>query len=149
MVAVMISVRPLERSDRQAWQTLWQGYLEFYETELPAVIYDTAFRRLTDPEEQRHHGLLACRDGTAVGLAHFIYHLHGWRLDDVCYLQDLFVAPEARGSGAGRALIEGVYAAADAAGCPNVYWLTQELNAPARRLYDKVATLTPFVKYQR
>jgi GNAT superfamily N-acetyltransferase len=54
-----------------------------------------------------------------------------------------------RGTGAGRALIEAVYAAGDAAGCPTVYWMTQDFNAAGRRLYDRVAKLTPFIKYQR
>jgi GNAT superfamily N-acetyltransferase len=66
----------------------------------------------------------------------------------VTYLQDLYVAPEARGP-ARAALIEAVYAAADAAGRPNVYWLTQEFNTTARRLYDRIGTATPFIKYQR
>ena len=57
--------------------------------------------------------------------------------------------PSVRGQGVGRALIEAVYAAADAAGCPSVYWMTQEFNAEARKLYDRIATLTPFIKYQR
>jgi GNAT superfamily N-acetyltransferase len=67
----------------------------------------------------------------------------------VTYLQDLYAVPEARGQGVGRALIKAVYAAADAAGAPSVYWMTQEFNTEARRLYDRVGTLTPFVKYQR
>ena len=84
-----------------------------------------------------------------MGLVHYIFHSHGWRLEQVTYLQDLYVAPEARGTGAGRALIEAVYAAADAAGAPNVYWLTQGSNTTARLLYDRVGRLTPFVKYVR
>ena len=59
------------------------------------------------------------------------------------------VVPEARGIGAGRSLIEAVYAAADANGTPLVYWLTQEFNTSARQLYDRIAKVTPFIKYQR
>ena len=80
---------------------------------------------------------------------HFIYHPHNWRIEPVCYLQDLYVAPEARNSGAGRALIEAVYARADRDGCPSVYWTTQDFNTTARRLYDRIGTLTPFIKYTR
>ena len=54
-----------------------------------------------------------------------------------------------RGKGIGRALIEAVYAAADAHGAATVYWMTQDFNATARQLYDRIATLTPFIKYQR
>jgi GNAT superfamily N-acetyltransferase len=64
-------------------------------------------------------------------------------------LQDLFADPDVRGSGIGRALIEGVYAKAKEAGSPEVYWMTQEFNATARRLYDRIAEKTPFIVYQK
>ena len=64
-------------------------------------------------------------------------------------MQDLFVSPAARKSGAGRALIDAVYTKADEAGAPLVYWNTQENNVEARKLYDKVAKLRPFVTYRR
>ena len=145
----MITVRGIRAEDEAAWRRLWRGYLDFYETELPEAVYATSFARLTDPEVRDYHGLLALAGGEPVGLAHYIFHRHGWQIEDVCYLQDLYVAPEARGTGAGRALIEAVYAAADAAGRPNVYWLTQTSNATARKLYDRLATVTPFIKYRR
>ncbi len=84
-----------------------------------------------------------------MGLVHYIFHDHCWRPEGVTYLQDLFADPEIRGHGVGRALIEAVYAAADAAGRPSVYWMTQDFNATARQLYDRIGTLTPFIKYAR
>lgn len=144
-----IVIRRPEPADERAWRALWRGYLDFYETTLPEAVYATTFARLLSEAEGDHHGYLAVRDDIPVGLVHYIYHRHGWRIEKVTYLQDLYVAPEARGTGAGRALIEAVYAAADAAGCPSVYWLTQDFNTTARRLYDRVGTLTPFVKYIR
>ena len=70
-------------------------------------------------------------------------------MENVCYLQDLFVDKHHRGCGMGRALIEAVYEAADRAGCPAVYWTTERSNAVGRRLYDRIGELTPFVKYVR
>lgn len=145
----MISVRHLAASDETDWRALWRGYLHFYATTLPEDVYRVSFARLTDPAVTDYHGLLALDEGRPVGIAHYIFHRHGWRIEDVCYLQDLYVAPELRGTGAGRALMEAVYAAADAAGRPEVYWLTQGFNAPARRLYDTLGTVTPFIKYSR
>jgi GNAT superfamily N-acetyltransferase len=145
----MTGVRPIAAADADAWRRLWRGYLDFYETALPEEIYATTLARLIDPEVQDYQGLLAVADDSPVGLVHYIFHRHGWQIEDACYLQDLYVAPEARGSGAGEALIEAVYRAADAAGPPNVYWLTAETNAPARRLYDRVGRVTPFIKYRR
>ncbi|MEM9145925.1 MAG: GNAT family N-acetyltransferase [Pseudomonadota bacterium] len=135
--------------DETEWRRLWRAYLAFYETVLPDQVYATSFKRLLDPAVDDYHGLIAEHHGKPIGLVHYIYHRHGWKIEKVCYLQDLYVDPERRGTGAGRALIEAVYGAADAAGCPSVYWLTQHFNATGRQLYDRIGTLTPFIKYQR
>jgi GNAT superfamily N-acetyltransferase len=88
-------------------------------------------------------------DGRPIGLVHAIWHAHNRRLEEFCSLQDLCVESDACGAGAGRALIAAIYAEADRRGTPAVYWLTQGFNATARRLYDRVAKVTPFVKYTR
>jgi len=145
----MTHVRPLTANDKPEWARLWRAYLAFYETELPQKIYDTTFDRLLGDDPQDFHGLIAEVDGKPVGLTHFVFHRHGWKIENTCYLQDLYADPEVRGQGIGRALIEAVYKAADEAGAPSVYWLTQDFNTQARKLYDRVGTLTPFIKYAR
>lgn len=142
-------IRPLVPADRPVWGDLWRDYLAFYDTTLPKAVFGLTFSRLLSTDHPDQNALVAELDGRAVGLVHFIYHAHNWRPDHVCYLQDLYAAPEARGRGVGRALIEAVYARADAEGRPTVYWLTQTDNHTARALYDRVARLTPFVKYAR
>ena len=144
-----VTVRPLRPEDEAVWKNLWTAYLEFYESSVPEVVYATTFARLIDPNHPSRFCLVAEADGRVLGLVHAIYHEHNWRVEDVCYLQDLFVHPDARGTGMGRALIEAVYAAADANGTPTVYWMTQDFNTTARQLYDRIATKTPFIKYQR
>jgi GNAT superfamily N-acetyltransferase len=143
------TIRPLTAADEAEWRRLWTGYLEYYETSVPEEVYQTTFARLLGDDPHDFHGLVAEQSGKIVGLTHYLFHRHCWRIENVIYLQDLYVDPPARGSGVGRALIEAVYAAGDAAGCPTVYWLTQDFNATGRRLYDRVASLTPFIKYQR
>ena len=145
----MTHVRPLTAADKPEWARLWRAYLAFYETELPQEVYDVYFDRLLGNDPQDFHGLIAEFDGKPVGLTHYVFHRHGWKIENTCYLQDLYAHPEVRGQGLGRALIEAVYKAADAAGAPSVYWLTQDFNAEARKLYDRVGTLTPFIKYAR
>jgi len=145
----MISVRPVASPDELAWRTLWRSYLAFYEIDLPDHVYRTSFRRLVDPTIGDYQGLLATESATAVGLAHCIFHRHGWKIENVCYLQDLYVEPQHRGSGIARRLIDAVYEKADAAGCGDVYWMTQTFNTVARRLYDRVGVATPFMKYRR
>ncbi len=145
----MIEIRALQASDEPVWRDLWTAYLAFYETSVSETVYATTFSRLLSDAPGEYHARLACRDGMPVGLVHYLFHRHCWRVENVVYLQDLYVAPEARGTGAGRALIEAVYAHADAENCPSVYWLTQDFNHTARRLYDRIASVTAFVKYQR
>ncbi|SHH25059.1 GNAT family N-acetyltransferase [Marivita hallyeonensis] len=143
------NVRSLRAEDYESWCVLWRAYLAFYETSLPGTVYDSTFARLLGDDPQDYHGLVAERAGALVGLTHYLFHRHCWKIENVCYLQDLFAAPEVRGMGVGRALIEAVYAAADNAGAPSVYWTTQHFNHTARQLYDRIGTLTPFIKYQR
>lgn len=143
-----ITVRSLTRADEPHWRALWTAYLRFYESAVSEEVYLTTFSRLLDPNEPVW-GLLAEHEARPVGLVHYIFHRHNWKVEDVCYLQDLYADPDVRGQGVGRKLIEAVYAAADAEGAPTVYWLTQEFNAEARKLYDRIGQLTPFIKYQR
>jgi GNAT superfamily N-acetyltransferase len=142
-------IRPLRRGDRADWAEMWTDYLAFYKTAVPPQVYDSTFDRLLGDDPRDFSALVAERDGRLVGLTHFLFHRHGWKIENVCYLQDLYTRPETRGTGVGRALIEAVYATADAEGAPSVYWLTQDFNETARKLYDRIATLTPFIKYQR
>ena len=142
-------IRALRPADEADWRQLWSDYLAFYETSVTEEVYLSTFVRLLGTDPQDFNCLIAEIDGKPVGLAHYLFHRHGWKIENVCYLQDLYVAPSARGTGTGRALIEAVYAAADAAGAPAVYWLTQDFNHTARKLYDRVARVTPFIRYSR
>jgi GNAT superfamily N-acetyltransferase len=142
-------IRKLQPEDRADWQRLWTDYLAFYQTTVAEPVYSITFARLLGDDPQDFHGLIASVDGQPLGIAHYLFHRHAWKVENVCYLQDLFVAPEARGTGLGRALIEAVYASADAAGAPQVYWLTQDFNATARQLYDRIGKVTPFIRYTR
>ncbi len=148
-IVMALLVRPLRAEDEARWRVLWKGYLDYYETSVSQEVYETAFQRMLSGEEGEFHGMVAELDGELVGLVHYLFHRHGWKLEKVCYLQDLYTDPSVRGKSIGRALIEATYKAADANGTPNVYWLTQDFNAPGRRLYDRVGKVTPFIKYQR
>lgn len=145
----MLTIRAIQPSDRSEWQRLWTAYLEFYKTSVTSEVYDTSFARLLGNDPQDFHGLIAEVDGKAVGLVHYLLHRHMWKTENVIYLQDLYADPEVRGTGVGRGLIEAVYAAGDAAGCPSVYWLTQDFNTQARKLYDRVGKQSPFIRYNR
>ncbi|GGF40261.1 N-acetyltransferase [Aliidongia dinghuensis] len=143
-----VIVRPLEAGDHDVWDPLWQGYLTFYETQLPDQVRAVTWSRLLDPAEPMK-GALALRDGRAIGIVHHIRHRSCWTVGDYIYLQDLFVAETARGTGAGRVLIDHVYAHARATGASRVHWLTHETNKDAMKLYDRIADRSGFVQYRK
>lgn len=139
-----VQIAELGAADRAAWGELALGYKTFYEASLSAAEYDVAWDRLLRKDQV--YGLGAKRDGVLLGISHFLYHSSTWR-PRVCYLQDLFVLPTARGQGVARQLIVAVADAARRAGAERLYWLTHENNVRARRLYDQVAHYDGFIRY--
>jgi GNAT superfamily N-acetyltransferase len=139
-----VRIAALTAADQPRWLELARGYKTFYKTAVTDAEYARAWRRLLSND--RVSGLGAHLDSNLVGITHYLFHSATWN-DKVCYLQDLFVDPAMRGRGVARALIEGVAAAALAQGAEKLYWLTQDHNATARALYDKVAKYNDFIRY--
>lgn len=139
-----VSVGRLGPEHRETWEKLWRAYMAFYERTLPEEMYDAAWTRFMD--DQVLHARGAWLDGHLVGITHFLVHPNTSNRD-VCYLQDLFTAPEARSRGVARALIASVVDFARARECSRVYWNTQATNATARLLYDKVGIHRGFIRY--
>lgn len=144
------SIRPIRDSDYEQWLVLWAGYNAFYErlgpTALPQAVTQSTWARFLNPNEPVH-ALVAHEGDQLLGIAHYLFHRSTTRLNDVCYLQDLFTAENLRGQGVGRQLIAAVYDAAQAAGSTRVYWQTHATNHGGRALYDKVAKHHGFIVY--
>lgn len=145
-----LRVRPIAPSDFAAWLPLWEGYNAFYgragATALDPKITQATWQRFFD-EGEPVFGLVAAEGDRLLGLTHYLYHRSTTRIELTCYLQDLFTLEAERGRGIGRALIEGVYRAASAAGIRRVYWQTHESNAAGRMFYDEVARHAGFIVY--
>lgn len=144
-----VAIRRLEEADRSRWCELWQGYLTFYESTVSDEVTQTTWTRLLDATEEPFGFAAVTEDGQIVGITHYIFHRSTWTEGSYCYLEDLFVDPDVRNSGAGRALIAAVEAEARSHQCKRLYLNTQDFNATARALYDKVMTKSPFIQYRK
>ena len=144
----MARVRALAENDWDDWRALWAGYLSFYRAEVPDATSRTTFERLCAGREGMF-GLLALDEsGRGIGMANCVVHATTWSRQPTCYLEDLFVAPPARGHDVGRSLFEEIQRAAKERGAGRVYWHTQQYNGAARSLYDQVGHPTSFVVYE-
>ena len=137
--------------DFSEWKTLWESYLIFYKTALPPETTRVLWQRILDPQH-KFQCLMAVdtqNQSNLAGFVHFFPHEDTWEVQPVCYLQDLFVKPEWRRTGYGRALIEVVVKEAKNRGWASVYWQTKHDNATARKLYDALTGGTEgFVTYR-
>ncbi len=145
----MTSIRRLAPADREAWEPLWRAYQRFYETDIPPETTELTWARFHDAAEPMHALGAFDENGRLVGIVHVIFHRSCWLPQWSCYLQDLYVESDQRGLGVGAALIEAVADLARANGAGKLYWLTQEANATARRLYDHIARRTGFIQYSK
>jgi GNAT superfamily N-acetyltransferase len=143
----MTDIRDATPADQGAWRGLWQQYLDFYEVSLSPQVTDRTWARMMDAASPLR-GRLAFLDGKMVGFALHMHHPSTWVMGDDCYLEDLFLAPDARGKGLGRALIEDLIAIARAKGWHRLYWHTDEGNTTARRLYDQFVTSDGHIRYR-
>lgn len=143
-----VRIRTLKPDDHDQWQLLWKGYQEYYETNLDDVT-DSLWERLMNNDPDGPVCLVAEEDEHLIGLVQYLFHGTTWSPQQRIYLHDLYTTHFSRGKGVGRKLIEAVYEAGKERNCDQVYWLTQDFNEDGRRLYDKVASLTPFIKYMR
>jgi GNAT superfamily N-acetyltransferase len=144
-----ISVRPVEATDEGPWLALFRDYIAFYEATVPEDVIALTWQRLLSRADNMMALVATDETGRALGIAALVFHRSTWSPSWYCYLEDLFVAPMARGSGIGRALIEATYAEADRRGASRTYWATQDKNETARTLYDHLGQLTDFVQYRR
>ena len=142
-------VAEFNESDRERWSELWTEYLTFYQTSLPAETYNRSWQRLIEKTGTLRGLCIREKQSKRImGITHFLFHESTWTDRSICYLQDLYVDRSARGLGLGRRLIEAVAERAREGNCARLYWLTQENNASARMLYDKIASFKGFIRYE-
>jgi GNAT superfamily N-acetyltransferase len=142
-----VTTRPLEASDRADWDRLFAGYADFYKVDQTSQMRDTVFGWLMDPDHSSNAIVALDGTGAVIGLTHYRPFVSQLRAITNCFLDDLFVDPAARGTGAADALIGAVEDVARTNGWGVVRWITAENNYRGRAVYDRLATRTPWVTY--
>jgi len=143
-----IELRPLQARDRRHWRALYRQYASFYATTLSDAQLDRTWSWLMDPHHPVQGIVAASAEQQLLGLAHFRASPEPLLAQEIAFLEDLFVAPGARGEGIGRRLVRAVADSALQRGWPLVRWVTADTNAQARALYDQLARLTHWVTYE-
>ncbi|MEM8799250.1 MAG: GNAT family N-acetyltransferase [Pseudomonadota bacterium] len=144
-----VEVRPITPDDAHTWRELWDAYLRFNGHVVSEEVYQTTLERFFRDDVFEPNALIAWAGDKGVGLAHYLQHRHCWEIENVLYLQHLYVCAEARGLGVGPSLLKAIYAVADRENLGSVYWMTAQDNMTARKLYDEFGKVTPYIKYQR
>ncbi len=148
--ATPVTVRAARHDDESQWRALWQAYCDFYQVSFARNVTDTLWTRIMTPDVPIHALVAETKRSASaqiVGIANYVLHPYTWGTEPICYLEDLFVAEEARGQGAGAALINALIALGQTNRWQRVYWNTHEANTTARALYDQFTPVDPFVRY--
>ncbi|MGN6501418.1 MAG: GNAT family N-acetyltransferase [Pseudolysinimonas sp.] len=143
-----MNIRPVTPADHAAWRELFRAYGVFYETTFSDEVLDGVWGWLMDPGHEVH-AIVAEHDGALVGFAHVRRLWDTFTAGPGWFLDDLYVAPEQRGTGVARSLIERGYADAEAAGGGTFRWITAADNETAQLLYDRIATRADWVVYEK
>ena len=142
-----LTIRAIEEKDKDQWLKLWAGYLEFYKSTISSEQTELTWKRLIN-NELKMFGFVAESEEGVIGFSNCLFRPSTWTETDYCYLEDLFVNPNIRGKGIGRALMNKVFELAKVKNSKRVYWTTQEFNKTARVLYDSITPVSEFVQYR-
>jgi GNAT superfamily N-acetyltransferase len=144
-----IRVTRATQEDEADWMRLWGDWQRHMKGTVPAEVSGRSWQLALDPDSRLLILLARRSDGDAFGFATVSFAPFAWTGSDVAFLQDLFVSENARGQGAGEALLKAVYAEADDRGAAQVYWMVDETDETLQRFYARNAIRTPYLRFMR
>lgn len=144
-----IRIVPLAERHRAAWELLYAGYAAFYRVTQTPEMRAKVWGWIMDPTHEVKAFVAEDESGQAIGLAHFRPFARPLAAATGGYLDDLFVAPGHRGARIADALIEAVAEEGRRRGWSVIRWITADDNYRGRSVYDRLATRTMWVTYDR
>jgi GNAT superfamily N-acetyltransferase len=134
-----VNIERVTETDLDELLPLMRGYCDFYEVDPPDEALLTLSRSLLADPEREGIQLIARDDaGSPIGFATVYWTWQTLNASRLAVMNDLFVASEARGTGAADALIEACADEARGHGATTLAWQTAKDNARAQKVYDRV-----------
>ena len=144
----MAVIRDIHPGDRERWEQLFLEYGVFYETTFDRAVLDGVWAWLMD-DSAEVRAFVAVDGDDVIGFTHYRPQPDTFVAGPGWFLDDLYVDPTHRGSGAATALIDAVADYATAHGGGTLRWITAHDNERAQRVYDRIATKATWVTYER
>jgi GNAT superfamily N-acetyltransferase len=147
-MSTVVRIRPVTIEDLPAWEVLYAGYAAFYKVAQTQAMRNTVWSWLMDPQHETKALVAVGANGQLIGLAHYRPFARPLSASMAGFLDDLFVDPDARGSGAADALLEALAELGRQKGWSVIRWFTAENNYRARAVYDRKAERTQWLTYE-
>jgi GNAT superfamily N-acetyltransferase len=144
-----IRIVPLEARHRAEWEALYAGYADFYRVTQTPAMRATVWGWIMDPAHEVNAFVAEDASGMAVGLAHYRPFARPLSASTGGFLDDLFVSPTLRGRRVADQLIEAVAAEGRRRGWSLIRWITADDNYRGRGVYDRLATRTMWITYDK
>ncbi|MDH5721742.1 MAG: GNAT family N-acetyltransferase [Alphaproteobacteria bacterium] len=144
MAVNRLIIRPFEYSDFPSWVTLWDDNNLGIRDE---DVTEKTWERLIDKKYKGVNGLCAEMNDEMMGIVHYILHPTTGHLNDVCYMQDLYVDQKHRRKGIGKRLVNEVTLIGMKERWARMYWLTQDNNIEAKAMYENFGVKLNFTFY--
>jgi GNAT superfamily N-acetyltransferase len=144
-----IRIVPVAQEHRAAWGRLYAGYAAFYKVEQTEAMRDAVWGWLMDPAHEVKGIVALDAAGTPVGLTHYRAYARPLRGGYGGFIDDIFVDPACRGQRIADALIEAVAEIGRTKGWGVIRWITADDNYRGRGVYDRLATRTMWITYDK
>lgn len=145
-----LHIRPARREDAAQILTFITELAEYEKARHEVLASVADIERTLFVEQATSHALICCRDDQPIGFAVYFFNYSTWQGRNGLYLEDLYISPEQRGTGAGKLMLKHLAREACANECGRFEWSVLDWNEPAIRFYESIGARpqTEWVRYR-
>lgn len=145
-----LHIRPARREDAAQILTFITELAEYEKARHEVLASVADIERTLFAEQATSHALICCRDEQPIGFAVYFFNYSTWQGRNGLYLEDLYISPEQRGTGAGKLMLKHLAREACTKECGRFEWSVLDWNEPAIRFYESIGARpqTEWVRYR-